>query len=179
MLENSKIRSAQLYRQFSKTGELLYVGVSLSALVRLSQHKDNSHWFSDIGKVEIQNFPSRESAISAETAAIKNEKPKWNVQHKKSIEKPEPRISIAKNELIYSVVTLQPIYDFREAAGVLHIGTGALTRLIQNGKIGFIELPPFREGGKLRIRITGWQLLDYIESLGGLIPGRTPGRAHG
>jgi hypothetical protein len=43
-----------LYRHFDKDGTLLYVGISLSAINRLGQHKDNAHWFSSIKRVEIE-----------------------------------------------------------------------------------------------------------------------------
>ena len=41
-----------LYRHFDGTGRLLYVGISLSVIVRLSGHK-RSPWFGDIARVEI------------------------------------------------------------------------------------------------------------------------------
>ena len=69
-----------LYRHFDSQGKLLYVGVSLSFLQRLGQHKENSHWFSLISRVEIESFPSRSEALSAERQAIRSEDPAYNVQ---------------------------------------------------------------------------------------------------
>lgn len=69
----------QLYRHFSKDGELLYVGISRSALLRISGHK-NAEWFPS-GLFTVENFPSREDAETAERKAIKEEKPKYNRAH--------------------------------------------------------------------------------------------------
>ena len=39
-----------LYRHFAADGSLLYVGISLSALNRLGQHKQNAEWFDKISR---------------------------------------------------------------------------------------------------------------------------------
>ena len=76
-----KSNSQNLYRHFDKDGELLYIGISISALLRLSQHKNESHWFDHIVRVDIERFDSRISVLGAEKEAIKNEKPKYNSKH--------------------------------------------------------------------------------------------------
>ena len=68
-----------LYRHFNAEGELLYVGISLSAVKRLSQHKCDSTWYGDIATIEIEKFPTREEAMEAETVAIQNEAPIYNI----------------------------------------------------------------------------------------------------
>ena len=70
--------SCQLYRHFNAKGELLYVGVSLSAISRLISHK-RSAWAKEITRVEIENCGSREEAEKRERLAIRTEKPKYNV----------------------------------------------------------------------------------------------------
>jgi excinuclease UvrABC nuclease subunit len=67
----------QLYRHFDKNGKLLYVGVSICALVRFSSHK-SSPWILEIVRIEIQNCGSRSEAEKLERLAIKMEKPKYN-----------------------------------------------------------------------------------------------------
>ncbi len=62
-----------LYRHFNKDGVLLYVGVSFNALCRLRQHAEVSSWFDEISRVEIEKFPSRETALKGEREAIKRE----------------------------------------------------------------------------------------------------------
>jgi|SRR6185295_4203090 len=66
-----------LYRHFSVSGELLYVGVSMNALVRLSQHKSKP-WVLEIASVSIEQFQDRKSAEAAEAVAIRDEAPRYN-----------------------------------------------------------------------------------------------------
>lgn len=70
----------KLYRHYDKNGDLLYVGISLSAVYRLSQHRNSSHWYNDIAKVTIENCDNKVDALKAELMAIKNEKPRWNIK---------------------------------------------------------------------------------------------------
>jgi len=69
-----------LYRHFDADHQLLYVGISLSAVARLAAHKQTAHWFTDIARVEVQWLDSREDALAAEAAAITAENPRWNLQ---------------------------------------------------------------------------------------------------
>lgn len=77
-----------LYRHFSADGSLLYVGVSLSWPMRTKAHSRGAEWFSQIAKVTLEHFPTREEALAAERAAIVSEKPKFNVIHNR------PRVSV-------------------------------------------------------------------------------------
>ena len=70
---------AQLYRHFNEWGELLYVGVSLSAAVRLGGHRNTSGWFSEIAFITIEHFDTREDALIAEEIAIQKEDPIYNL----------------------------------------------------------------------------------------------------
>ena len=70
-----------LYRHFDKDGALLYVGVSLSTVIRLAQHKGRSEWFKQIARVEITNWATREASLRAERRAIRLEKPLYNITH--------------------------------------------------------------------------------------------------
>lgn len=67
-----------LYRHFDAAGRLLYVGISLSAVQRLAQHKQASHWFAQIARVDVEWLPSRHDALRAESKAIANEAPLHN-----------------------------------------------------------------------------------------------------
>lgn len=72
----------QLYRHFSGDGTLLYVGISLNAVLRQYAHKTGrAPWFTQIAKIEIETFSSKYAAMEAERKAIKNEKPLYNVLH--------------------------------------------------------------------------------------------------
>lgn len=76
---------ANLYRHFDATGRLLYVGMSLNAIARLVKHREESHWFNQITRVEIEWHKSREHAAYAEAIAIRDEEPLYNIA------KPVPR----------------------------------------------------------------------------------------
>lgn len=69
----------ELYRAFDFEGRLLYVGISFSAIGRLWQHRNRAEWFSRATQVKIENYPTRDAALAAETNAIKTEKPLFNV----------------------------------------------------------------------------------------------------
>lgn len=68
-----------LYRHFAADGSLLYVGISLHALKRLIDHRDQALWFGEIATVTLEKFGSREAVKKAERKAIETEKPKHNV----------------------------------------------------------------------------------------------------
>jgi predicted GIY-YIG superfamily endonuclease len=70
-----------LYRYFDESGNLLYVGISVAAVRRLEQHKNTKHWFKKLGKIEVENYSTREAALEAEKKAIKAERPKFNKVH--------------------------------------------------------------------------------------------------
>ena len=74
----------QLYRWYDKDDNLLYVGISYSAMVRASQHKvkSNDGWYDLAVKSTTENFESRTAAAKAESNAIKTENPKHNLARK-------------------------------------------------------------------------------------------------
>ncbi len=82
-----KTRSTQLYRHYSKDGTLLYVGVSLSAIKRLSEHNKESRWFPTISRVEIETYATREEALQKEKQTIKEETPLWNRMHNRRLDR--------------------------------------------------------------------------------------------
>lgn len=168
-----------LYRHFNAGGELLYVGISLSAVHRLGQHKEHSHWFSTISRVEIQKFETREEALLAETHAIRDEKPKHNIK-KRSAEKTKNEkteyvtayAENARNELVGMVVNFNLLYTYQEVAKILRIGTATVKLLVQEKKLGTVILPPTKEGMshhgtpyKEKEFVSGWQLISYFEKL--------------
>ena len=71
-------KPTQLYRHFDDEGNLLYVGISLSAIYRLKQHR-NSHWSDKIARVDITHYQSRAEAMRAEILAIESEMPLYNI----------------------------------------------------------------------------------------------------
>jgi ribosome-binding protein aMBF1 (putative translation factor) len=79
-----------LYRHFSASGELLYVGISNSTLQRLGSHR-SSDWISEIARIEIERFPDKSAARLAEREAIRSEKPRYNVVHARAVKPRIPR----------------------------------------------------------------------------------------
>ena len=78
-----------LYRHFDAAGALLYVGISNDTLRRLCQHKDRSHWFAAISRIEIEWFADRALAQAAETRAIAVESPLFNQVRPHYVARPE------------------------------------------------------------------------------------------
>jgi hypothetical protein len=72
-------KPTRLYRHFDADGVLLYVGISLSAVYRLTQHMSGSRWAEEIARVDVQTLPDRAAAEAAERAAIADENPKYNL----------------------------------------------------------------------------------------------------
>ena len=111
-----------LYRHFDEWDNLLYVGVSLSTIQRLSQHKSHSHWFNNISKITIENFPSREEVLKAERIAIQKEAPLHNIALKKR-DFPEGVKFINPWRIYtppgYSVMFMTPTYQFEKRFTVL------------------------------------------------------------
>ena len=63
-------------------------------------------------------------------------------------------------------------YSHQEIGKILGIGTYAVKKLIQEGKLGSITLPPRKEGLSVHGTpykpievVSGWQLISYLETL--------------
>jgi hypothetical protein len=82
-----------LYRHYAADGGLLYVGISLSPLHRLSKHRIESAWIERVTDVRIEWFDTRADALEAERIAIQQERPAHNFAH--SANKPLSRRLLA------------------------------------------------------------------------------------
>lgn len=56
----------------------MYVGISLSVMSRLSQHKNSSAWFNSTATIDVEWYPTRRDALAAEKQAIQTECPVHN-----------------------------------------------------------------------------------------------------
>jgi hypothetical protein len=151
-----------LYRHFNSDGVLLYVGISLSSVYRLSQHRDVSPWYDEISRVDIEKFSCREDALHAERHAIIKEAPLYNKTFQcrggyLGGRTSTPAVEDSKRKLI---ATYDPTYSVRGAADTLGIGETAMKRLIDSGDIGHITI---ENGSRIKILITGWQLIEFLE----------------
>jgi predicted GIY-YIG superfamily endonuclease len=73
-----------LYRHFDKAGTLLYIGVTLDPLRRTIAHRTRAHWWAEVATITLERYADRRTALEAEVAAIKAERPTHNV-HKNRI----------------------------------------------------------------------------------------------
>lgn len=154
-----------LYRHFDKDDNLLYVGVSLSTIYRLGQHKEHSHWFNSIAKVTIENFSTREASLTAETEAILKEKPRHNIMKTKA-----DLLSITRRDGLDAAqrsasnlvrqVTFRPMYTISDVAKCLDVSNSYVRKLIAARRLGAFDLG---EPGKPKMFVTGWQLIDFLE----------------
>ena len=73
-------RPTALYRFFDAEGRLLYVGITFAIGQRWRAHAKEKAWWPQVARKEVEWKPNRYRAWVAEIAAIKAEKPMYNVQ---------------------------------------------------------------------------------------------------
>lgn len=75
-------RACYTYRLYDKFGVLLYVGIAFNPNKRIPQHVDKPFYNAiDHGKTVIKKYPNEPAAREAETEAIENEHPRYNLIH--------------------------------------------------------------------------------------------------
>lgn len=166
-----------LYRHYDDSGSLLYVGVSLNAVIRLAQHKQASDWFNSITRVDIEFFESRQKALSAETEAIQEEGPAHNIRKKGAPEILEDptRAAESRRQLLHRIVNFEPVYSLSEAARALYCSEDKIKSMCKEGVLGCCVVSKrkmanrWNKGGPditiVKRIITGWQIIDYLEFL--------------
>jgi len=71
-----------LYRFYDQSGQLLYVGISLSAAQRASDHKATKSWWPQVATMTVERIcDDRNEALKVERTAIVRERLKYNVVH--------------------------------------------------------------------------------------------------
>jgi hypothetical protein len=68
-----------LYRLFNAATVLIYVGISDSLKVRMRNHADTKPWWPEVASKTIEWYPTWGEAKDAETAAIAEERPLYNL----------------------------------------------------------------------------------------------------
>jgi len=71
-------RDTILYRMFSATEELVYVGITYDFARRLSEHRRRSTWFPEVARWDTEAYGERRLAKDVESEIIKRERPKFN-----------------------------------------------------------------------------------------------------
>lgn len=158
-----------LYRHFDGGGALLYVGISLRPFTRTKEHTVLSGWADQIANVRIEYFPTRKEALEAEARAVREENPAHNIRLRKP--KKEPKALIVTEEraekerinLTHRVIHFSPLYRPNKAAQALGISTTILNREIEAGNLA-VTMIPSPKVGRLNPYITGWHLIDWLES---------------
>lgn len=156
-----------LYRHFNKNNDLLYVGISYSVLNRTRNHSVCAHWFDQIDNIKIESFPSRADAIKAETTAIQNENPLFNIAQSSFAAE---RLSSRKEKTVFEGITISKdiqsldcFYTVSEISKLLNVSTKRVKFWINNGLISYFDLP---SGGKSVDQIiSGWHVLDFLETV--------------
>lgn len=77
--KTSNTKSHSLYRLYDKRGKLLYIGISLDAAARLSNHRLERGWWQQVASVRLEQHRTRDAVLAAEKAAIRAERPRYNV----------------------------------------------------------------------------------------------------
>lgn len=158
-----------LYRHYGEGGELLYVGISLNAVNRLSQHKQTSAWFEDIVRVEVEWHPSREVAIEKEREAVREESPKYNIrlQSKKEETKRSETLGASQEMMLREIVNYRPLYSLAEASTLTGLSQRALRAAVSSGDLVAFEEPPdwfTHVQVHPKTYVTGWALIDFLEN---------------
>ena len=167
--EQKRIKNLQfLYRQFDKNDNLLYVGVSLSVIQRLSQHKTCSPWYHKIAKITVETFNSRKEVLAAEKKAILEEHPRYNKYRPKPKLKEKTKAQNSRDNLTRQIVEFKPTYTVAEASQLLHVSILQIKEWVDSGQMGAIITSKyfdsrFQKESKKRM-ITGWQMIDFLEN---------------
>ena len=70
-----------LYRFYSATGQLLYVGITMNPPRRFKGHSGDKEWWHLVSGITVETYSSRGELEAAERRAIQVERPKYNVIH--------------------------------------------------------------------------------------------------
>lgn len=70
-----------LYRFYSATGQLLYVGITMNPPSRFKAHRDSKEWWGEVSGITVENYDSRSDLERAERRAIQVERPLYNIVH--------------------------------------------------------------------------------------------------
>lgn len=68
-----------LYRHYDASGELLYIGITNSPPLRWAQHLERTVWARFVTASTLAWYPDRSAAAASERAAIRRERPLFNV----------------------------------------------------------------------------------------------------
>lgn len=88
-----------LYRFWSATDELLYVGRTCNFGPRWAKHQSLKGWWVDIARISIEHYPDDQSLDAAEAAAILTENPRYNVRGRDGVN-PDRRVHVCEPVMV-------------------------------------------------------------------------------
>lgn len=93
-------RPHALYRFYDHTDRLLYIGITANLPGRLTQHRDDKPWWSNVARIAVEHHADRDAVLDAERRAIITERPLWNIQHNgERLAVPQPRSTPVRDEI--------------------------------------------------------------------------------
>jgi len=162
------MRGQTLYRQFNSENVLLYVGITCNTRDRLKNHEKHSNWWLEVNQVTIEHFADRQSVLVAERIAIETEKPKYNIVHnrlKLEKEKPFTALDVTQDNITARLVSIPILATPEKIAEILNLPRRVIRNAMENGTLGHCEIPNSTLTKMLKLS-SGWQILDWLESLG-------------
>lgn len=96
----------ELYRFYDADDRLLYVGISLNAAHRASEHRRDKSWWPAVERMTVERAANRAKALELERAAIISERPLHNVHHNSrpaSVE-PTPLATTEESSMPHSLI---------------------------------------------------------------------------
>lgn len=116
-----------LYRIYGPQNVLIYVGITNDYDKRMSQHSEK-FWWREVRRITTAKYSTRKDAAIAETAAIRDEAPKYNRTHAATTP-PRPHIPRPSKPGERRLVSLA------EAAGYLGVHPRTIRRRIADSSI--------------------------------------------
>lgn len=80
--------TAHVYRCYSATDELLYVGITSMPSTRWKNHNYKSVWWRECDRIELGAAVPRDEALRQEREAITAERPRYNRQRVADVHRP-------------------------------------------------------------------------------------------
>jgi predicted GIY-YIG superfamily endonuclease len=112
-----------LYRFYSDTGQLLYIGITNNPGHRFSQHQTSKPWWHEVAGISVERYNTRAAALAAERRAISVERPKYNKQRPSIRRQPVDRRPVGRRLVWVCQECRQPISD---GDGYIHVDRAAV-----------------------------------------------------
>jgi len=135
---------------------------------RTRDHEKFSEWWSEVSYIKIEHFSDRKSVLEAERNAVEAENPKHNIHHKKrkiEQEKPFTALDVTKEHITARLVSIPILATPEKISDIIGLPRKVIRNAIENGTLGHFEVPNSTLTKMIKVS-SGWQILDWLESLG-------------